>query len=131
VAPKPITSAPQVARKAAIRGQPNHPIWEAKLGLTITGEVDPAAATLRGQLAVFGAVVYPWINGQAALAGLQRGDIVTAVNSDDTPSWRAFVAAMGQYGPGQPVELRIARAGDDPMLPEYATVTVTVAGQPT
>ena len=117
-------TATPVALKALVRGQPNHPIAVRWPGLTVTGEVDPALAASRGQPAVFGAVVQPWRDGRAALAGVHPGDVVVAVNGEDTPSWRAFVAAMAHTPEGEPAELRIARAGSDPAQPDEVVVTV-------
>jgi RIP metalloprotease RseP len=55
----------------------------------------------------------------AALAGLQPGDRVTAVDGQPTPDWTAVSAALG-HRPGETIDLTILRGG----IEEVHTVTL-------
>jgi hypothetical protein len=126
--------APEATRPSRPRvwlpaGPLGHPLDAPRLGVTITGDVDPALGVYRGMPAVFGVVIEPVPDGQAARAGLAAGDVVTAVNGRPTPSWRELLAIVETRQPGEAVELRVARAADDPAHPEELVVTLVI-GQP-
>jgi hypothetical protein len=52
--------------------------------------------------------------------------VVVAVDGHDTPSWREFLALVQARRPGDEVELRIARAGADPAVPEEVTARLVI-----
>jgi S1-C subfamily serine protease len=62
--------------------------------------------------------------GPAAEAGIRPGDLVIAVDDEQTPSVEDFLGALRGRQPGDSVELRLVRAGDE------QTVTVTLAELP-
>lgn len=47
----------------------------------------------------------------AAVAGLRRGDLVTAINSKSIASTEQFIVTVGGYAPGDTITLTIKRAG--------------------
>ncbi len=47
----------------------------------------------------------------AAKAGLQPGDVVTAINSNEVHSTNGFIATVGNYKPGQTVTMTVRRNG--------------------
>ena len=62
--------------------------------------------------------------GPAAKAGLQPGDVVTAINNNRVSSTDGFIAAIGVFKPGQTVTMTIRRGGTD------MKVQVTLANRP-
>jgi putative serine protease PepD len=60
----------------------------------------------------------------AAKAGLQAGDIITAVNGQHVTSVNQFVAAIANYAPGDAVTLTINRNGST------KTIKLTLGAQP-
>ena len=48
----------------------------------------------------------------AAKAGLQAGDLITAVNGTTVTSVNQFVAAIANYAPGETVTLTVKRSGE-------------------
>jgi S1-C subfamily serine protease len=58
------------------------------------------------------------VGGPAADAGVQQGDVVTAVDGEPVESGADLRAAIEAHEPGDTIELRIQRDGD--------TVTETV-----
>ena len=60
----------------------------------------------------------------AAKAGLQGGDIITAVNGTHVASVNQFVAAIAGYAPGDTVTLTVNRGG------QSKTVKLTLGSQP-
>ena len=83
---------------------------------TVTGpDGQPAGAGI--------AAVTP--GGPAAKAGLQPGDVITAVNGTATPDTETLAAALAGLRPGQQVPLRVTKADGS-----TATVTVTLGQLP-
>jgi putative serine protease PepD len=62
--------------------------------------------------------------GPAAKAGLQRGDLITAVNGTHVGSLNQFVAAIANYAPGTTVTLTVDRGGST------KSVKLTLGSQP-
>ena len=60
----------------------------------------------------------------AAKAGLQGGDIITAVNGTHIASVNQFVATIANYAPGDTVTLTVSRGG------QSKTVKLTLGAQP-
>jgi S1-C subfamily serine protease len=59
--------------------------------------------------------------GPAAKAGLQPGDVITAVNGTATPDTEALAAVLAGLRPGQQASLSVTKADGS-----TATVTVTL-----
>jgi S1-C subfamily serine protease len=63
--------------------------------------------------------------GPAAKAGLQPGDVITAVNGTATPDTETLTAVLAGLQPGQQVSLSVTKADGS-----AATVTVTLGQLP-
>jgi putative serine protease PepD len=62
--------------------------------------------------------------GPAAKAGLQPGDLITAVNGHSVNTTNQFVATIANYAPGDTVTLTVKRGG------ETKTIKLTLGSQP-
>ncbi len=67
--------------------------------------------------------------GPAALAGIQPGDTITAINSTPIATTDQFIATIDKYKPGQTVTIAITRAGQSKQL--KVTLAARPAGSPT
>jgi S1-C subfamily serine protease len=63
--------------------------------------------------------------GPAAKAGLQAGDVITAVNGTSTPDTETLTSVLATLRPGQHVPVKVTKAGGS-----SATVTVTLGQLP-
>jgi putative serine protease PepD len=63
-------------------------------------------------------------SGPAAKAGLQGGDVVTAVNGQSVANTNQFVATIANYAPGDTVTLTVKRGG------QTRTLKLTLGSQP-
>jgi putative serine protease PepD len=63
-------------------------------------------------------------NGPAARAGLQPGDVITAVNGHPVNTTNQFVATIANYAPGDTVTLTVKRGG------QTKTIKLTLGSQP-
>jgi putative serine protease PepD len=63
-------------------------------------------------------------NGPAAKAGLQPGDLITAVNGHPVNNTNQFVATIANYAPGNTVTLTVKRGG------QTKTIKLTLGSQP-
>jgi putative serine protease PepD len=63
-------------------------------------------------------------NGPAAKAGLQPGDLITAVNGHAVNTTNQFVATIANYAPGDTVTLTVKRGG------QSKTIKLTLGSQP-
>jgi S1-C subfamily serine protease len=113
----PATTATSVADQLLEDGI----VRRAELG--IAGQtVDADTATLYGLPVTAGAVIVDVRpDGPADLAGLQQGDIVTAIDDEPVTSVAELVGRIQQRRPGDEVTLTVARSGA-----EERTVTVTL-----
>jgi S1-C subfamily serine protease len=101
-------------RRADHQDRPRHQSHRAALGVsvqTVTGpDGQPAGAGI--------ATVTP--GGPAAKAGLQPGDVITAINGTATPDTQTLAAVLANLQPGQQVSLSITKA-------DGSTATVKLA----
>jgi putative serine protease PepD len=91
----------------------------------VTQEVTPALAQEEHLATDSGALVRRLTSGSAADdAGLKTGDVITAVNDTPVGSPDELAAAIRKYKPGDKVQVRVERDGDE------KTVTVTLGTRP-
>jgi Do/DeqQ family serine protease len=116
----PIQTATAIADQLIADGTVRH----AFLG--VNGQtIDPEVSALYGLAAERGAVLVEIVPGSPAEgAGLQRGDIVTAVDDAPVTSMPELAGRLQQHRPGDEVTLRIVRAGEE------RDVTVRLAERP-
>ncbi|MFP5321469.1 MAG: S1C family serine protease [Acidimicrobiia bacterium] len=100
----PIDLVVHVARQLIEHGQVDH-VWVGLHGVDLeVGEADDHA----------GALVEDVVAGSpAADAGIAPGDVVVAVDGEPTPSMAALIAAPRMRRPGDVVELRLRRDGEE------------------
>jgi S1-C subfamily serine protease len=105
----PIQTATAIADQLIADGTVRH----AFLG--VHGQtIDPEVSALYGLAAERGAVLVEIVSGSPAEeAGLQRGDIVTAVDGAPVTSMPELAGRLQQHRPGDEVTLRIVRAGEE------------------
>jgi putative serine protease PepD len=83
------------------------PVKHAYLGVQLNGTSVGGA-----QIATSADGGSPVVSGSpAAKAGLQPGDLITAVNGKSVTSTDAFIATLGNYSPGNVVTLTVKRGG--------------------
>ena len=88
----------------------------AGLGVRVA-PVTPDTAENLGLEKVRGAVIAEaQVNGPAARAGLEGGDVVTSVNGEPVESAHELVKKIGSMSPGSAVELGVRRNGEDKMI---------------
>jgi len=87
-----------------------------KLGLA----VEDLSAEQKQQLEVKGGVLVGGVDGTAAKAGIQEGDVVLAVNGEQIQSAKQFKQLVDKAPQGKPLALLIQR-GDNRL---YVPVTV-------
>jgi putative serine protease PepD len=96
------------------------PVKHAYLGVQLNGTSVGGA-----QIATSADGGSPIVSGSpAAKAGLQPGDLITAVNGKSVTSTDAFIATLGNYSPGNVVTLTVKRGG------KTMQVKVTLAVRP-
>ena len=97
----------EIKPSAKVAGASGKPQAEAtgKLGLA----VQDLTAEQRQQLDVKGGVVVGNVDGPAARAGIQEGDVVLAVNGQQIESVSQFKTLVDQVGQGRPLALLIQR----------------------
>lgn len=105
----PVETARAIADQLIEHGEVQH----AFLG--IQGQtVDPQVAELYGLPVSAGAVVAAVVEGTpAAEAGLQRGDIITALGGRDITSMEMLAGLIQRHQPGDTVELTVHRGGEE------------------
>jgi S1-C subfamily serine protease len=116
----PIQTATAIADQLIADGTVRH----AFLG--VNGQtIDPEVSALYGLAAERGAVLVEIVPGSPAEgAGLQRGDIVIAVDDAPVTSMPELAGRLQQHRPGDEVTLQIVRAGEE------RDVTVRLAERP-
>ena len=116
----PITTALPIADQLIDKGYAEH----AQLGIQ-GQDVDPEAAELYNLGVDHGALIVMVADGSAADdAGLQRGDIVTAIDGEEVASMADLAGQISAHVPGDQVELEIVRDG------EPQSVDVTLGSAP-
>jgi putative serine protease PepD len=89
----------------------------AYVGVSLNPQVGGGAAVSNSSQAVVS-------GGPAAKAGLQPGDLITAVNGQQVSSVNQFVATIANYAPGDTVNLTVKRGG------QTKTFKLTLGAQP-
>jgi serine protease Do len=91
-------------------------VERGRLGVVIQGVDDPMAKAL-GMAKPHGALVgQVEANGPAAKAGIQTGDVITAVDGTDVPRSRDLPRIVARHPPGQKVEVKVLRSGAEKEL---------------
>jgi S1-C subfamily serine protease len=116
----PAPTVTGVVEQLLANGRVAHPYLGVQLG-----RLTPRLAQVYGYGDRQGVVILDVVRGgPAAEAGIRPGDLVIAVDDEQTPSVEDFLGALRGRQPGDSVELRLVRAGDE------QTVTVTLAELP-
>jgi putative serine protease PepD len=115
----PSNSDARIAREIIATGQAHNSYVGVELDPTVGG----GAAISKGTDQQSNAVpIQP--GSPAAKAGLQAGDIITAVNGTHVASVNQFVATIANYSPGNTVTLTVNRGGST------KTIKLTLGSQP-
>jgi len=79
--------------------------------------VTPEIADSLGLKKAEGALVAePQAKGQAAKAGIESGDVITAVNGDNVKDARELARTIGSLAPGNSVKLNVIHKGQDKVV---------------
>jgi putative serine protease PepD len=114
----PSNSDARIAREIIATGQAHNAWVGVSLDPTVSGGAGIAKASTTGGVA-------PVLAGSpAAKAGLQPGDVITAVNGTPVASINQFVATIANYAPGDTVTLTVNRGGST------KTIKLTLGSQP-
>jgi putative serine protease PepD len=115
----PSNSDVRIAKEIIATGQAHN----AYVGVSLDPTVGGGAAIAKGSSSSSGsAPIQP--GSPAAKAGLQAGDIITAVNGTHVASVNQFVATIANYAPGDTVTLTVDRGG------QTKTIKLTLGSQP-
>ncbi len=114
----PSNSDARIAREIISTGQAHNAYVGVSLDPTVTG----GAAIAKGTSSAGSAPIVP--GSPAAKAGLEAGDVITAVNSTPVASVNQFVATIANYAPGNTVTLTVKRGGGT------KSVKLTLGAQP-
>jgi serine protease Do len=122
----PINLAQRVAEQLIANGK----VTRAFLGVVLS-EVSATDAEVYGLPAPEGAaVIHVQEGGPAATAGIQLGDVITAVNDRAVETRSDLQAALATFDPNESAVLRIVRYGESLEVPiELGTVTSGVTPQ--
>jgi serine protease Do len=82
-------------------------------GLTVS----ELTAAQREQLKVTTGVLVDDVQGTAARAGIRRGDVILAINSQDVKAVEQFSQLMGQVEKGRTIALLVRRGGNSLYIP--------------
>ena len=116
----PIQSALPIAEQLIDKGFVEH----AQLGIQ-GQDIDPQTAELYRLGAAAGALVVEVAEGSAAEeAGLERGDIITAIDDEKVSSMAQLAGRIRAYSPGDEVTLTVMRDGEE------ETIDVTLGAAP-
>jgi putative serine protease PepD len=114
----PSNSDVRIAKEIIATGQAHN----AYVGVSLDPTVSGGAAIARSATASGSS---PIVAGSpAAKAGLQAGDVITAVNGTHVASVNEFVATIANYAPGTTVNLTVNRGGST------KTIKLTLGSQP-
>ena len=114
----PSNSDARVAREIISTGQAHN----AYVGVSLDPTVSGGAAIAKSASTGGSSPIVP--SSPAAKAGLQAGDLITAVNGQAVASVNQFVAAIANYAPGDTVTLTVNRSG------QTKSIKVTLGSQP-
>jgi len=114
----PSNSDARIAREIISTGQAHNAYVGVSLDPTVTG----GAAIAKTTSSAGAAPIVP--GSPAAKAGLQAGDVITAVNGTSVASVNQFVATIANYAPGNTVTLTVNRGG------ETKSIKLTLGAQP-
>ncbi|HUA05220.1 MAG TPA: trypsin-like peptidase domain-containing protein [Solirubrobacteraceae bacterium] len=114
----PSNSDARIAREIIATGQAHNAYVGVSLDPTVTG----GAAIAKGATSAGAAAIVP--GSPAAKAGLQAGDLITAVNGTPVASVNQFVATIANYAPGNTVTLTVNRGG------QTKSIKLTLGAQP-
>ena len=114
----PSNSDVRIAKEIIATGQAHNAYVGVSLDPTVSGGAGIAKGTTsNGQPAIAA-------GGPADKAGLQAGDIITAVDGTHVASVNEFVATIANYAPGDTVTLTVNRGG------QTKSVKLTLGAQP-
>ena len=117
----PSVVAVPIADQLIAHGQAQHPY----LGVRVT-DLTPQIAQQLGTKATYGAVVVGVVSGgPAAKAGIQQGDVITALAGHRVESYADLLGELRLTKPGQTVPVRVDRNGTT------QTVQVTIGSRTT
>ena len=114
----PSNSAVRLAKEIIATGQAKNAYVGVSLDPSVTGGAAIAKSAGSGGASPIAA------GGPAAKAGLQAGDLITAVNGTRVNSLNQFVAAIANYAPGTTVTLTVDRGGST------KSIKLTLGSQP-
>jgi membrane-associated protease RseP (regulator of RpoE activity) len=99
------------ARPWAVQARPVTHEFCARIGVRVSPMTRAFAQSL-GMNSPYGAIFEsPRAGGPAALAGVEAGDVVTAINGKPLASWRDFGPTIADLAPGTTAFLSIRRSG--------------------
>jgi putative serine protease PepD len=116
----PSNSDVRIAKEIIATGQAHN----AYVGVSLDPTVGGGAAIAKGTTSESGAAAPIQPGSPASKAGLQAGDIITAVNGTHVASVNQFVATIANYAPGDTVTLTVNRGG------QTKTIKLTLGSQP-
>ncbi len=114
----PSNSDARIAREIISTGQAHN----AYVGVSLDPTVSGGAGIAKNSSASASSPIVP--GSPAAKAGLQAGDVITAVNGTPVASVNQFVATIANYAPGDTVTLTVNRNGQNKQI------KVTLGAQP-
>ena len=114
----PSNSDARIAREIISSGHANN----AYVGVSLDPTVSGGAAIAQNSTTAGSSPIVP--GSPAAKAGLQAGDLITAVNGTAVASVNQFVATIANYAPGDTVTLTVNRNGQNKQI------KVTLGAQP-
>jgi putative serine protease PepD len=114
----PSNSDARIAREIISTGQAHN----AYVGVSLDPTVSGGAGIAKNSSASASSPIVP--GSPAAKAGLQAGDVITAVNGTPVASVNQFVATIANYAPGDTVTLTVNRSGQNKQI------KVTLGAQP-
>jgi putative serine protease PepD len=114
----PSNSDVRIAKEIISTGQAHN----AYVGVSLDPSVSGGAGIAKNSTTNGSPPIQP--GSPAAKAGLQAGDIITAVNGTHVSDVNQFVATIAQYAPGNTVTLSVNRGGSN------KTIKLTLGSQP-
>ena len=103
----------------------NGHVTRGYLGIQLGGKVDDVMARALNLDKAYGIIVGEVTDdGPAAEAGLQKDDVIQAINGEPVKSWTQLRTAIGTSSPGTKVDFTINRDG------ETKKITVTLGEEP-